>query len=151
MTPCSSVEFHRRFGGMCSLRLLFEDQTKEDNTVWYVTCLLTLRVRCWRQRPSVRDVGKLLAGYTATHPKNNTLHCHRCENLKSKTLRLRYRAQQFMLLWETVAVYCDNHTKHIHIVTWKARALLGNGPVKTPRPNTHKATIEKSPFLCNDV
>jgi hypothetical protein len=26
--------------------------------------------------------------------------------------------------------------------TWMARALLGSGPVNTPRPNTHKATME---------
>jgi hypothetical protein len=30
----------------------------------------------------------------------------------------------------------------ILVVTWMARALLGNGPVNTPRPNTHKATME---------
>jgi hypothetical protein len=29
----------------------------------------------------------------------------------------------------------------INTVTWMARALLGKGPVNTPRPNTHKATI----------
>jgi hypothetical protein len=27
-------------------------------------------------------------------------------------------------------------------VTWMARALLGNGPVNTPQPNTRKATVE---------
>jgi hypothetical protein len=37
------------------------------------------------------------------------------------------------------------------IVTWIARALLGNGLVNTPRPNTHKVTIEDSPFLYNDL
>jgi hypothetical protein len=37
-----------------------------------------------------------------------------------------------------------------YIVTCMARPLLGNGPVNTPRPNTHKATIEESPFLGND-
>jgi hypothetical protein len=31
----------------------------------------------------------------------------------------------------------------IHIITWMARTLLGNGPVNTPRPNTHKATMEE--------
>jgi hypothetical protein len=30
----------------------------------------------------------------------------------------------------------------INNVTWMARALLGNGPVNTPRPNTHKETME---------
>jgi hypothetical protein len=29
-----------------------------------------------------------------------------------------------------------------HIVTWMSRVSLGNGPVNTPRPNTHKATME---------
>jgi hypothetical protein len=31
------------------------------------------------------------------------------------------------------------------IVTWMARALLRNGPINTPRPNTHKATIKDVP------
>jgi hypothetical protein len=35
--------------------------------------------------------------------------------------------------------------------TWMIRALLRNGQVKTPRQNTHKATIVESPFLCNDL
>jgi hypothetical protein len=30
----------------------------------------------------------------------------------------------------------------LNTVTWMARALLGNGPLNTPRPNTHKATME---------
>jgi hypothetical protein len=38
-----------------------------------------------------------------------------------------------------------------YIVTWMARALLGNGPENTPRLNTHKATKEQSPFLDNDL
>jgi hypothetical protein len=29
--------------------------------------------------------------------------------------------------------------------------MLGNGPVNTSRPNTRKATIEESPFLCDDL
>jgi hypothetical protein len=36
-------------------------------------------------------------------------------------------------------------------VTWMARALLGDGPVNTPLPNTRKTTIENSPFLCSDL
>jgi hypothetical protein len=53
-------------------------------------------------------------------------------------------------------VLCDRKKTHISnkyipihsglcntaIVTRMARALLGNGPVNTPRPNTHKATME---------
>jgi hypothetical protein len=38
-----------------------------------------------------------------------------------------------------------------NIVTWMASSLLGNGPVNTSRQNTHKATIEESLFLCNDL
>jgi hypothetical protein len=30
------------------------------------------------------------------------------------------------------------------------RALLGTRPVNISRPNTHKTTIEESPFLCSD-
>jgi hypothetical protein len=31
---------------------------------------------------------------------------------------------------------------NIGIVTWMVTALLGNGPINTSRPNTHKATTE---------
>jgi hypothetical protein len=37
------------------------------------------------------------------------------------------------------------------IVTRMARALLGNGLANTLWPNTHMATIEVSPFLCNNL
>jgi hypothetical protein len=31
---------------------------------------------------------------------------------------------------------------YVCIVTWMAKALLGNGVINTPRPNTRKATLE---------
>jgi hypothetical protein len=39
----------------------------------------------------------------------------------------------------------------IYIVTWTARALLGNGAVVIPRPKTQKATTEELPFLHNEM
>jgi hypothetical protein len=38
-------------------------------------------------------------------------------------------------------IYSDMTSNTDDIVMWMARALLGNGPVNTPRPNTHKVTI----------
>jgi hypothetical protein len=53
-------------------------------------------------------------------------------------------------MWEIV-LKCVPFSYTLYIVTWMARALLGNAPANTSRPNKHKATIEESPFLCNDL
>jgi hypothetical protein len=38
---------------------------------------------------------------------------------------------------------CDPQLRQMkYNITWMARALLGNGPVNTPRPNTYKAAME---------
>jgi hypothetical protein len=40
---------------------------------------------------------------------------------------------------------------NVRNVMWMAKALLGNGPVNTPRPNTHKATMEDVPQRRNVI
>jgi hypothetical protein len=48
----------------------------------------------------------------------------------------------FSRLVDSNAVNVATVQYDVNIVTWMARALLGNGPVNTPRPNTHKETME---------
>jgi hypothetical protein len=44
--------------------------------------------------------------------RNTQIHSVGSPYLTGHTLHLRYRAQPVNAVWETVAVYCENHTEH---------------------------------------
>lgn len=91
VTPCSLVKVQRRLGRICLVHLQArrESRKRESAFLFLVSCSAYSSTQ-------IMDVVRSSETSVIIHritwrdvPEDNTLHCHLCENLKSKSPQVR--------------------------------------------------------------